>query len=243
MLTLELVVVLGVVVLTSEVVARRLRTAPLVLLLSAGAMLALVPALREVHLPPRTVLLLFLPALLWWESLNTSLRDIRRSLRGVVLVSTLLVAATAAAAATVHTLVVPWGPAWVLGAALAPTDATAVSVLATVLPRSMTTILRVESLVNDGTALVLCGLAVAVTAGSEHVTAPHVTRLFVVSYVGGAVAGLLTAVVATAGRRRLDDPLLENVVILLTPFVAYLLAEEVDASGVLAVVVAGLVTS
>ena len=244
MLALELVVVLAAVVLASEVLARRTRIAPPVLLLAAGALLAVVPQLREVHLPPQVVLLLFLPALLWWESLNTSLRDIRRSLRGIVLVSTLLVVATAAAvAATVHALGLAWEPAWVLGAALAPTDATAVGVLAKVLPRQTTTILRAESLVNDGTALVLYGLAVAVTAGSEHVSAPHVTRLFVVSYAGGAVIGLATAAAATAVRRRLDDPLLENVVILLTPFLAYLLAEEIDASGVLAVVVAGLVMS
>src|SRR3954451_18147726 len=90
-LALELVVVLAAVVLACEVLARWARVAPPVLLLAAGALLAVVPQLREVHLPPQAVLLLFLPALLWWESLNTSLRDIRRSLRGVVLISTLLV--------------------------------------------------------------------------------------------------------------------------------------------------------
>jgi len=131
----------------------------------------------------------------------------------------------------------------VLGAALAPTDATAVGVLARVLPRRTMTVLQAESLVNDGTALVLYGLAVSVTSGREHVAAPHLGGLFLVSYLGGVAAGLLTAAGATAVRRWLQDPLQENVAVLLTPFVAYLLAEQLNASGVLAVVTAGLVMS
>ena len=73
----------------------------------------------------------------------------------------------------------PWGPAWVLGAALAPTDATAVGVLARALPRRMVTMLRAESLVNDGTAPVVYGLAVGITpVGEEHLSAAHVSWLF-----------------------------------------------------------------
>ena len=135
MLGLELVVVLGATLLLAGVVARRVRVAPPILLLLCGVLLGFVPALREVHLPPEAMLLLFLPALLYWESLTTSLREIRSNLRVIVLASTLLVIATAAAVAAVaHALGLPWGPAWVLGAALAPTDATAVGVLARALP-------------------------------------------------------------------------------------------------------------
>ncbi len=79
-----------------------------------------VPHLRQAQLPPQVVLLVFLPALLYWESLTTSLREIRNNLRVVALTSTALVVATAAAA---HGLGLGWGPAWVLGAALAPIDA------------------------------------------------------------------------------------------------------------------------
>src|ERR1700722_4876795 len=171
MLGLELVVVLGLGVLLCGVAARRFGVAPPVLLLASGALLGFIPVLRQVHLPPQVVLLLFLPALLYWESLTTSLREIRSNLRVIVLTSTVLVIVTAwAAAATAHALGLPWGPAWVLGAAVAPTDATAVGVLARSLPRRTVTVLRAESLVNDGTALVIYGLAVGVTVGEEHLT-------------------------------------------------------------------------
>jgi Na+/H+ antiporter len=241
---LELVVVLGAALLCAGIVARRVRVAPPILLLLCGIALGFLPALREVHLPPEAMLLLFLPALLYWESITTSLREIRNNLRVIVLASTLLVIATAAAVAAVaHALGLPWGPAWVLGAALAPTDATAVGVLARSLPRRTVTTLRAESLVNDGTALVVYGLAVGITVGEESFGALHVSGLFLLSYGGGALAGVLIAWLVTQTRRRLDDPLQENVLILLTPFSAFLLAEVVGASGVLAVVVCGLIMS
>ncbi|MER5430095.1 Na+/H+ antiporter [Streptomyces sp. NPDC002588] len=244
MIGLELVVVLGVAVLLGNAAGDRYRIAPPVVLLVFGALLGLVPALRAVELPPEAVLLIFLPVLLYWESLTTSLREIRRDLRGIILMSTVLVIGTAGAVAAVaHGLGLAWGPAWVLGAAVAPTDATAVGVLAKALPRRNVTLLRAESLINDGTALVLFGLAVGITVGEEHFTLPHVTALFAVSYVGGAAAGALTAWLVIRARRVFDDPLLGNVAMILMPFTAYLLAELIHASGVLAAVVAGLIMS
>jgi len=243
-LGLEMVVVLGVALLLAGLAARRFPIAPALLLVLAGVLIGFVPALSAVQLPPEVVLLLFLPALLYWESLTTSLREIRSNLRVVVLASTVLVVVTAGAVATVaHALGLAWGPAWVLGGALAPTDATAVGVLARALPRRTVTVLRAESLVNDGTALVIYGLAVGVTVGTEHLTASHVTWLLVLSYGGGALAGALVGVLSWQLRRRLDDPMLENIAILLTPFAAFLAADSVDASGVLAVVVCGLLMS
>src|SRR6195952_9020 len=210
LLGLELVVVLGAAPLACGVLARRLRIAPPVLLLTSGVLLGFIPALREVHLPPETMLLLFLPALLYWESLTTSLREIRSNLRVIVLLSTVLVIATAAAvAAGAHGLGLPWGPAWVLGAAVAPTDATAVGILAGSLPRRAVTVLRAESLINDGTALVLYGLAVSVTVGEQQLTGWHVTWLLVWSYVGGVLAGALIGLLSWQLRRRMDDPMLE----------------------------------
>ncbi|GAB3004021.1 Na+/H+ antiporter [Streptomyces pseudoechinosporeus] len=244
MLGLELIVVLGLALLLGEGIGHRLRIAPPVLLLVIGALLGFVPALREVHMPPEAVLLLFLPALLYWESLTTSLRQIRSDLRGIVLMGTTLVIVTAGAVAVVaHALGLDWGPAWVLGAAVAPTDATAVGVLAKSLPRRNVTLLRAESLINDGTALVVYGLAVGITVGEEHLTFPHVTWLFLVSYIGGAAAGALTAWLGIQVRRRFHDPLMGNVAVVITPFTAFLLAELIHASGVLAVVVAGLIMS
>jgi CPA1 family monovalent cation:H+ antiporter len=111
-----LVVVLGLAVLVCDLVARRIRIAPPVVLLVCGALLGFVPTLRSTHLPPSAVLLLFLPALLYWESLTTSLREIRFYLRLITLLSTVLIAATAAAVAVAgHAFGLPWGPAWVLG--------------------------------------------------------------------------------------------------------------------------------
>lgn len=241
---LELVVVLGLAVLVCSLIARRYRIAPPVLLFGCGVLLGFIPALRRAHLPPEAMLFLFLPALLYWESLTTSLREIRRNLRVIILVSTGLVIATAAAVAAVaHALGLPWGPAWVLGAAVAPTDATAVAALARMLPRRELTVLRAESLINDGTALVIYGVAVGVTAGEEQISGWHIAWLFMLAYAGGAAAGLATGWLVVQVRRRLDDPLLGNVVAILTPFAAFLLAELIHGSGVLAVVVCGLLIS
>jgi CPA1 family monovalent cation:H+ antiporter len=124
---------------------------------------------------------------------------------------------------------------------VAPTDATAVSALAGSLPRRQITVLRAESLVNDGTALVVYGLAVGITVGEEHLPLPHVGALFLLAYGGGAAVGVAVAWVNMNLRRRLDDPLLGNLVMILAPFTAYLLAELIHASGVLAVVVSGLI--
>lgn len=236
--------VLGAAVLVCGVLARRFGVALPVLLLACGAVLGFVPALRRVHLPPEVVLLLFLPVLLYWESLTTSLREIRSNLRVIILLSTALVVATAAAVAAVaHALGMPWGPAWVLGAAVAPTDATAVGMLARGLPRRTITVLRAESLVNDGTALVIYGVAVGITVGDDHFSVPHIGWLFLLAYGGGALAGVVIAWLGVKVRRLLNDPLQENVAIILIPFTAYLLAEAAHGSGVLAVVVSGLIMS
>lgn len=239
-----MVVVLGVALLLCGALARRFPVAPALLLVLSGVVIGFVPALRRAQLPPEVVLLLFLPALLYWESLTTSLREIRSNFRTVMLTSTTLVVATAAAvAAAAHALGLEWGPAWVLGAAVAPTDATAVGVLARSLPRRTVTVLRAESLVNDGSALVIYGLAVGVTVGEQHLTVPHVSWLVALAYGGGLLAGGLVGLVSWQLRLRIDDPVLENIAVLVTPFAAFLLAESVHASGVLAVVTCGLMIS
>ena len=236
--------ILGAVVLALTALARRLRIAPPILLLLAGAALGFLPLFREVELPPEVVLLLFLPALLYWESLTTSLREIRSNLRSIVLTSTLLVIATAAVVAVAaHALGFDWGAAWVLGAAVAPTDATATAALAGSLPRKTVTALRAESLVNDGTALVILAIALQASAKGMAITPLHVGGLLLLSYGGGIVIGLAVAAVEALLRRRIEDALQENVVTVLAPFTAYLLADLVGASGVLAVVVCGLVMS
>lgn len=244
MFSLEIVVVLGAAILVCSGLARRLHVAPPVLLLVSGVLLGFVPVLRTVSLPPEVVLFLFLPALLFWESLTTSLREIRANLRGIILTSTLLVVATAAVlAAIAHWFGMPWGPAWVLGAALAPTDATAVEALTRNMPRRNVTLLRAESLINDGTALVIYGIAVSFTVSAEAIAPLHISWLVVLAYGGGTVIGAVLAWVVIRVRTRLENPSQETVLTILVPFLAYFLAETIEASGVLAVVTAGLIMS
>ncbi len=244
MLGLEVVVAVGGAILLAHLIAPRLRLATPVVLLALGAILGFVPQIREVHLPPELVLLVLLPVLLYWESLTTSLREIRNNLTSITLLSTALVLATAGAVAvTAHAFGMPWGAAWVLGAALAPTDATAISALSQMLPRRQVTVLRAESLINDGTALVIFGVAVGATVGEQAISSAGIAGLVLLAYGGGAAVGGAVAWVNIQLRRRVTDPLLGNLVMILAPFTAFLLSEFVHASGVIAVVVSGLIMS
>ena len=138
----------------------------LVVIVVFGAALGLIPAIGEIELEPEVVLLLFLPAILYWESLNVSVREIRANFRVIMLSAVVLVIVTAAAVAGVA-MALGMDPkaAWVLGAVLAPTDAAAIAGLAKRMPRRTLTTLRAESLINDGTALVLFAVAVSVATG------------------------------------------------------------------------------
>lgn len=244
MQALLLVVVLVVTVVVGTTIGRRYSVAPPVLLISFGGLIALVPKLSHVTLEPAVVLLLFLPPILYWESLNTSLREIRANFRVIVLAAVGLVVVTMVAVSfALQWLGVDPAAAWILGAVLAPTDAAAVSGLAKRMPRRTLTTLRAESLINDGTALVLYAIAVGIIGGASPPSALGLGGRLVGSSLGGIAAGLLAGGVVVLIRRRLDDPLREGALSVLTPFVAFLLAELVHASGVLAVVVAGLVLS
>ncbi|MDR7183064.1 MULTISPECIES: Na+/H+ antiporter [Microbacterium] len=240
---LEVTVLLGITVLTGAILAPRFRVAMPLLLLVAGLALGFIPEVRDIVLPPETVLLLFLPVLLFWESMTTSLRSIRRDFRGIFLMSTALVVASAFAVAGIaYALGLPWDAALILGAAVAPTDATAVAALGRMLPRRNFMNLKAESLTNDGTALVIYGVAVGVAVGGQY-TPLDITGLVLLSYVGGAAAGVVVAGIAYLVMRRLRNTLNLNIALLLVPFTAFLIAELIHASGVLAVVVAGLIVA
>ena len=240
---LEVTVLLGLTILVGTLIAPRVRLALPLVLVILGLLLGFIPPLREVQLPPETVLLLFLPVMLFWESLTTSLRSIRRDFRYIVPMSTLLVVASAFAVAGIGVLFgMPWEIALILGAAVAPPDATAVAALGRLLPRRMFMKLKAESLTNDGTALVLYAIAVSLALGGQ-VTPLSVTWDVLVSYVGGIAAGIAVAALATLLLRRISSTIVINVTLLLVPFSAFLLAEFVHASGVLAVLVAGLIVA
>src|ERR1700734_3535180 len=230
---LVVIVALFATVIVGTVVGRRYRVGPPVLLILLGALLGLIPWFSSVRLDGEIVLLLFLPAILYWEGLNTSFREIRKNLRVIAFLSVGLVIASAIAVTwTARALGMESHAASVLGAVLSPTDAAAVAGLAKQLPRRALTVLRGESIINDGTALVLFGVAVSVAMGGAPVGPLDLTVRFVVSYLGGIAAGLLIGGVVTLTRTRLDAPQEEAALSLLTPFAAFLLANSVGCSGV-----------
>jgi CPA1 family monovalent cation:H+ antiporter len=240
-LALVVIVVFSLCVIVGQTIGARYSVAPPVLLIVFGAGLGFVPAIGEVELEPDIVLLLFLPAILYWESLNVSVREIRANLRVIILSAVVLVVATAAAVAGIA-MALGMDPhaAWVLGAVLAPTDAAAIAGLAKRMPRRTLTTLRAESLINDGTALVLFAVTVSIATGEADPGPWEIGGRFLGSYGGGVAAGALVGVAVIGVRRRLDEPLREGALSVVTPFAAFLLAEEVHASGVVAVVTAGL---
>jgi monovalent cation/hydrogen antiporter len=238
---LVVIVTLFAVVIVGTVLGRRYRVGPPVLLIGLGALLGLVPRFGHVRLDGEIVLLLFLPAILYWESLNTSFREIRANLRVIFLLSIGLVIASAVAVSwTARVFGMESHAAAVLGAVLSPTDAAAVAGLAKRLPRRTLTVLKAESIINDGTALVLFGVAVSVAMGGTPVGPIDLTVRFILSYLGGIAAGLLIGGVVTLARTRLDAPQEEAALSLLTPFAAFLLANSIGCSGVVAVLVSAL---
>ncbi|WP_137772059.1 MULTISPECIES: Na+/H+ antiporter [unclassified Microbacterium] len=240
---LEVTVLLGLTILVGTLIAPRVRLALPLVLVIFGLLLGFVPQLREVQLPPETVLLLFLPVMLFWESRTTSLRSIRRDFRYILPMSTVLVVASAFAVAGIGVLFgMPWEIALILGAAVAPPDATAVAALGRLLPRRMFMKLKAESLTNDGTALVLYAIAMSLALGGQ-ITPLSVTLDVLISYVGGIAAGVVIAALGYLLLRRTSSTIVINVTLLLIPFTAFLAAEMVHASGVLAVVVAGLIVA
>jgi Na+/H+ antiporter len=214
------------------------------LLTLVGIGYALLPG-PNVTLDPHLVLTLVLPPLLYSAALDASLTAIRRNLRTVVSLSVLLVLVTAVLVGVGMELLVPGATlaaGIALGAAVAPPDpVAALSIGRRVgLPPRLITLIQGEGLLNDATALTLLTVAVAAAQGDGFSTRAA-TGEFLVAAVGGVAAGLAVAYGIRPLRRLRRDPLSNNAISLATPFLAYLLGEALHVSGVLAVVVAGLV--
>ena len=247
-MTIEMIVALIAASIIAYVIADRFRLIAPVLLVVAGVAVAFLPVGEEMTLPSAVVLTIFLPILLYWESLSVSLNRMRRSLRGIILSATVLVAITAALIALIGVLTgLSLGAALLIGACLGPTDATAVSSLGRGINPNGRTILQAESLLNDGTALVVFAIALQAAQDSSDVTAGLVTRELLLSFGGGiGVGALVGAIVTKIGiriRTITDDPMLATITALATPFVTFFLAEVVGGSGVLAVVICGIIVS
>ncbi|GHH81748.1 Na+/H+ antiporter [Streptomyces sulfonofaciens] len=224
--------------------ARRLPVPAPLLLVAVGLAVSYVPGVPTYTLDPHIVLPLLLPPLLYTAATDSSYLDLRAQLRPIMLLSVGYVLFATLAVGWVAYLVVPDLPltsALVLGAVVAPPDAVAATAVARRigLPSRIITILQGESLVNDATAITAYKVAVAAAVG-EGASWSGGLREFVLAAVGGIGIGLLLMVPLHWLRTHLREALLQNTLSLLIPFVAYGVAEQLGASGVLAVVVVAL---
>lgn len=226
-------------------VARRLAVPYAAVLVLGGMVLALIPGVPAVKLPPELALAFFLPPLLQGSAFRTDWRGFRSNLRPILLLAVGCVLFTAAFIALVARWLVPempWAAALALGAIVAPPDAVAASAVLQRLrlPRRVVTVLEGESLINDASALILYRLAVAAAAAG--MVAPWEAVLqFLVVGIGGAALGVLVGRLAVWTVARLEDPMLETALSFLVGYASYLGAEALHLSGVIAVVATGLV--
>jgi Na+/H+ antiporter len=240
-------IVLGLLVLASTVAvfAERLRVPAPSLLVVAGLAVGLLPGVPDVRVTPELVSLVVLPPLLYAAAVDVVVTDLRAVLRPVAALAVGLVATTALLVALVVHLVVPAVTlelGLVLGAALASTDPVAVSALARrlQLPPRLLALVQGESLLNDATSLLLFTVVVGgVVAG--HLPGPVIFPLkFLALGVGGAAVGLACAFVVRQIHLRTEDPVIEAVIALITPYAVFVAAQEAHTSGVTAVVFGGL---
>jgi Na+/H+ antiporter len=241
----ELAVILLAAAAALRVLAGRLNLPHPVLLVLGGLALATIPGLPRIEFEPETLFLLFVPPLLYLTAFTTSLRDFRAQLGPIARYGTVVVLLTmAAVAAVAHALLpeITWPAAFVLGAIVSPPDPVAAVAVMRKLgaPRRITTLLEGEGLVNDATALVAYRIAVAAVVTGAFSPGRAALQLLVTG-AGGAAVGLGVGWLIGQVRRRAPKfPIVQNTISLLTPFLAYIPADWMGLSGVLAVVAVGL---
>jgi CPA1 family monovalent cation:H+ antiporter len=240
---------LFLVVLATAVAAsaRRLSIPAPSLLVVAGLVVGLLPGAPLIQVTPDVVGLVVLPPLLYAAGEELSWRDLRAVWRPVTVLAVCLVLTSAAVVGAVAAAVTPLSisMAFVLGAVLASTDPVAVTALGRrlPLPPRLHALVQAESLFNDATSLVLFRVAVSVAVAGGVVSVGHAAGEFMLLAGGGALLGAAVAAVVAMIRRRTEDPVLETVVHLVTPYAAYVTAEALHTSGVTAVVVASVILS
>ncbi|SDP49792.1 sodium/proton antiporter, CPA1 family [Nakamurella panacisegetis] len=233
----------GVLLVTA--LARRLSIPSPILLVVAGFAVSFLPGIPAYQVSPEVVLSVLLPPLLFGAAFESSAVALRALLRPIVQLAVLLVLLTAFTVAFALTAVlpgIPFGAALALGAILAPPDAVAAVAVARKvgLPRNLLTVLEGESLFNDATSLVTLKVAVA-TIGAGSVSFLHATGEFAWASVGGLLIGAAIGFAVAYGRRHIGSALTITAMTLLCPFAAYVVGESAGASGVLVVVVSGLI--
>jgi CPA1 family monovalent cation:H+ antiporter len=238
-----LLVSMAAVVLAATAVSGRLRLPAPLLLIAVGAAASYTPGVPTIHLESEVVLLGVLPPLLYATAIQSSLIDFNANRGSILRLSVVLVVLTTLAVGAVVQWLVPgigWAAAIAIGAVVAPPDAVAATAVARRigLPRRVVTILEGESLLNDATALVALRTAIAALSGG--VALGEIGVDFARAAGGGVLVGVAAFLLVAWLRRWVADPLMDTAISFLTPFAAYVAAEEVEASGVISVVVAGL---
>jgi Na+/H+ antiporter len=240
----EIVFGLFVVLAAIATLARRVEVPYPILLVIGGLIIALIPGLPRVEVNPDLILLVFLPPLLYTAALAMPPRELRENLQPIALLALGLVLLTMTAVALVaHASIhgLPWAAGFALGAIVSPPDPVAAAAIANRLglPRRLVTILEGEGLFNDATALVAYRLAVTAVVTGSFSTLEVAVR-FLLAAVGAVAIGLAVGWAAKAVLSRLVDPPVENTVHLLVPFAAYVPADRLGASGILATLTTGL---
>ena len=214
-----------------------------ILLVLGGVVMGFIPGLPHVSLPPDVVLVAVLPPLLYSGAFFTSLRDLRTNRRPIAFLAFGLVGVTmtAVAIAAHEWIGLPWAVAFTLGAVVSPTDALAATEIASRLgaPRRVVSLIEGESLVNDGTALVLYKAAVGAAIGGTFSLLDTSGRI-VANVLGGIAIGLAVGWLVRQVRKRVDDPPIEVALAVLSGYLAYLPAAAAGVSGVLAAVTIGV---
>ena len=237
-----LAVAIAGVMIIGRAVASRLEVPEPIVLVVLGILASLIPRMPVIDLHPDIVLQVFVPPLVYYAAFLSGPREVRENAVPITGLAFGATAATIVGVGWVTRLLLPglgWAAALAFAAAVAPTDAVAAtSVMARLgAPHRVVTIVEGESLINDGVALTVFGLAVE--AMTHPFTFGHGVARLVEVVVGGVAYGLVVGVVIGRVRRRIHDPAIQVLVSLITPFVAYIPAEQLNVSGVLATVVTG----
>lgn len=245
MLLLKLVILLLICSVAMGWLARHFKFPYPIALVVGGLLLGFLPKLPQFPFNPQLLLVVVLPPILYQAALLTSWSDFRANIRPISLLAIGLVIATTLTVGAVLKLLVPdvpWAVAFVLGAIVSPPDAVAATAILSRLniPRRIVTLLEGESLVNDATGLVIYKFAIAAAMTGTFSLVDASFNFFLVS-VGGIVLGVVFAFVFIAIHKHLGDAFIEVLTSLVVPYTAYITAESIHVSGVLAVVAAGLV--
>jgi monovalent cation/hydrogen antiporter len=241
---IELLFALLAVAVAAVWLARSLGVPYPIFLVLAGVGAGLLPGVSEIEIAPEVIFLVFLPPLLHAAGWFSSPRHLKTHATAVASLAIGLVFATTAAVAVVAHAVIPgvtWEAAFVLGAIVAATDTVAATAVFRRIgvPEPISAVVEGESLINDGSALVLFRTATAAAVAGTFSLGDAAVELLLVG-TGGALLGLAIGWVARQVRRRVDDDLVDISVTLLTPYLCFVAAEELELSGVLAAVVSGL---